>query len=109
MTDDPRKGRVAFVEAMGSEALMRRRLDTLQEFADLVSEYARETYQLSGAEVKTAQLTAQVLVGGLTEALMAWLDGRLRVSRERLVEHCAELFVAAADTSARRAFARGSE
>ena len=26
MTADPRKGRVAFVEAMGSEALMRRRL-----------------------------------------------------------------------------------
>ena len=30
MTDDPRKGRVAFVEAMGSEALMRRRLDVLR-------------------------------------------------------------------------------
>ena len=27
MTDDPRKGRVAFIEAMGSETLMRKRLE----------------------------------------------------------------------------------
>lgn len=36
-----------------------------------------------------------MLVGGLTEAVMAWLDGCLDVSRERLVEHSAALFVAA--------------
>jgi AcrR family transcriptional regulator len=101
MTADPRKGRVAFVEAMGSEALMRHRLDTLQRFAELVAAYAREAYGPDAADPETAQLTAQVLVGGLTEALIAWLDGRLEVSRERLVEHCAELFIAAAGASRR--------
>jgi AcrR family transcriptional regulator len=99
MTADPRKGRVAFVEAMGSEALMRRRLDTMQQFAELVSEYARHTYGDDAGDEETAQLTAQMLVGGLTEALIAWLEGRLQVSRERLVEHCAALFIAAANTS----------
>jgi AcrR family transcriptional regulator len=101
MTADPRKGRVAFVEAMGSEALMRRRLDTMQQFAELVAEYARETYGADAGDEETAQLTAQMLVGGLTEALIAWLEGRLQVSRERLVEHCAALFIAAANASAR--------
>jgi AcrR family transcriptional regulator len=101
MTEDPRKGRVAFVEAMGSEALMRRRLDTLQQFAELVSAYARDTYGPDAGDEETAQLTAQMLVGGLTEALIAWLEGRLQVSRERLVEHCAALFIAAANASAR--------
>jgi AcrR family transcriptional regulator len=95
MTADPRKGRVAFIEAMGSEALMRRRLDTLQRFAEFVAAYARGLDGARHVDEQTVQLTAQVLVGGLTEALIAWLDGRLDVSRERLVEHCAALFVAA--------------
>lgn len=95
MTEDPRKGRVAFVEAMGSEALMRRRLDTLQEMADLMVVYGRSLPGASSADEQTMQLTAQMMAGGLTEALIAWLEGRLEVSRDRLVEHCAALFVAA--------------
>jgi AcrR family transcriptional regulator len=97
MTADPRKGRVAFVEAMGSEALMRRRLDTLQEAADVMAGYARglDLDAVKRADKQTIELTAQVLAGGLVEALIAWFEGRLEVSRERLVEHCAALFVAA--------------
>ena len=95
MTEDPRKGRVAFVEAMGSEALLRRRLDTLQQAAEIVVAYGRELPEASAADEQTIQLTAQVLVGGLVEALIAWFEGRLEVSRERLVAHCAALFVAA--------------
>lgn len=100
MTDDPRKGRVAFVEALGSEALMRRRLDTLQEFAELLAAYVRGLAGAGDPDEETVQLTAQVLLGGLTEALIAWLEGRLHVSREKLVEHCAALWVAAAQVPA---------
>jgi hypothetical protein len=96
VTVDPRKGQVAFIEAMGSPALMRRRLDTLQQFADLVVAWGREEYG-SEPDEETAQLTAQVLVGGLAEALIAWLEGRLQVSREKLVNHCTELFLAGAN------------
>ena len=95
LTDDPRKGRVAVVEAMGSEALMRRRLDTVQQAAELVASYGRGLDQAAGVDEQTVQLTAQMLVGGLIEALIAWFEGRLEVSRERLVEHSAALFVAA--------------
>ena len=41
-------------------------------------------------------LTSTGLVGALAELLIAWLGGSLDVPRERLVDHCAELFVAAA-------------
>jgi AcrR family transcriptional regulator len=99
MTADPRKGRVALVEAMGSEALMRRRLDTLQEAAEIVVAYGRGLERGDEVDEQTIQLTAQVLVGGLVEALIAWFEGRLEVSRERLVEHCAALFVAATTVS----------
>jgi AcrR family transcriptional regulator len=99
LTDDPRKGRVALIEAMGSEALMRRRLDTLDGFAHLVADTAREFYGAEALDEAETQLTAQVLAGGITEAMIAWLEGRLDVTRERLVDHCAALFVAAAGVS----------
>ena len=60
------------------------------------------TTQGRKADEQTIQLTAQMLVGGLIEALIAWFEGRLEVSRERLVEHCAALFVAAVGVSAER-------
>jgi AcrR family transcriptional regulator len=97
MTDDPRKGRIAFVEAMGSEALMQRRLDTMRAFAALIAEQARAFYGRAAVPREDAELTTFMLVGGLAETLIAWLRGELEVSRERLVDHCAGLFVAAAD------------
>jgi AcrR family transcriptional regulator len=93
LTDDPRKGRVAIVEAMGSEALMRRRLDTIQRAVELVASYGRGLPQARGVDEQTVQLNSQMLVGGLVEALLAWFEGRLDVPRQRLVEHCAALFV----------------
>ncbi len=101
MTEDPRKGRIAFVEAMGSEALMRRRLDTLQRFAELVAAYGRGLDGADGVDDQTAQLFAQMMVGGLAEALIAWLEGRLDVSREQLVEHSSAMFIAAMRVAAR--------
>lgn len=101
MTADPRKGRVAFVEATGSEALMRRRLDTIQQFADLMADYGRGLPGVDPADEEGLQLSAQMMAGGLTEAMIAWLEGRLEVSRERLVNHCAALFVATVKVSSR--------
>ena len=99
LTADPRKGRTAFVEAMGSEALMQRRLQTLRGFAQLIAAQGRAFYGNSAVGREDAELTAFVLVGGLAETLIAWLRGELEVSRERLVDHCAEVFVAAAGVS----------
>jgi AcrR family transcriptional regulator len=96
MTDDPRKGRIAFVEAMGSEALMSRRLETLRTFAGVVAEQAEAFFGAAAPSRRELELTAHALVGALAELLIAWLDGSLGVSRERLVEHCTGLFVAAA-------------
>jgi hypothetical protein len=84
---------------MGSEALMQRRLDTLRAFAALIAEQARAFYGRKAVPREDAELTTFMLVGGLAETLIAWLRGELNVPRERLVEHCAELFVAAAGVS----------
>lgn len=95
MTDDPRKGRVAFIEAMGNPALSRRRLDTLYQFAELVAAYARQAFRATPDQEDAVQLTAQMLVGGMAEVLIAWLDDRVEVSRERLIDHATALFLAA--------------
>ncbi len=105
VTDDPRKARVLFVE-MGSEALGKRRSETLRGFAKLVADEARSFYGMPDASDPLVQTTALMLVGGLAETLMAWLDGTLAITREQLVEDCADLFVAAGEASVRLVRAR---
>ena len=99
MTDDPRKGRVAFVEALGSEALTRRRYEAIRAFAALLAEQAREFYGMTEGGDQLVELTSFMLVGGLAEALMAWLGGALETSREQLIEDSTDLFVATGEAA----------
>lgn len=93
--EDRRRARVLYVEALGSEALNRRRIET--GFAIVAS------VERAG---QVGQIAAAVLVGGFSELLVGWLDGKVDVSREQLVDDATELFVAlgakAAAMAARR-------
>jgi AcrR family transcriptional regulator len=91
VTDDPRKARVLFIEALGSEPLARRRFETVRMFARLVAAQGREFYGIEGGSL--VDTTALMLVGGLAETLLSWLDGKLRITREQLIENCTDLFV----------------
>jgi AcrR family transcriptional regulator len=93
VTVDPRKARVLFVEASGSEPLTLRRFETVRMFAGLVAEQGREFYGLRGQASSLVDTTALMLVGGLAETLLSWLDGSLPVTRAQLVEDCTDLFV----------------
>lgn len=101
MTDDPRKGRVAFVEAMGSEALMNRRFESIRSFAVLLADEARDFYRAaSAAETeRILQVTSFLLVGGLAEILIAWLRGDVDRGRDELVEDVTDLFVATGEAA----------
>jgi len=96
LTEDRRRGRVLLLEAHGSEPLQRRRLEALRGFALLTVEHGRPRLGPSAPNETDALLTATVLVGGLAELLISWLNGDLDVPRERLVHHCAALLVAGA-------------
>jgi AcrR family transcriptional regulator len=91
VTDDPRKARVLFIEAVGSERLTLRRFETVRMFAGLVAAEGREFYGIDGGSLPDT--TALMLVGGLAETLLSWLDGTLPVTREQLIEDCTDLFV----------------
>ncbi len=95
-----------FIEAMGSEPLARRRFETVRMFARLVAEQARAFYRVPGETDPLVELTALMLAGGLAEALLAWLDGSLRVTREQLIEDCTDLFVANGEAAVRLVNAR---
>jgi AcrR family transcriptional regulator len=101
LTDDPRRARVAFVEALGSEAMMRRRLQAMRDVAGLIAEYGRLTYQPPPEAETLVELTAALMAGGVAELLITWQDGGLDISRDQLIEDCAELFVAVGDSAAR--------
>lgn len=93
VTDDPRLARVLFVEALGNEALARRRLDAMHDMWRILATFARGFYGREQDTDPIADVAAALLVGGMAELLLAWLDGRLALTREQLIEDVAALFV----------------
>lgn len=90
MVDDPRKGRVLLLAPMTDPALSQRGVELLPAFAALVRE------QLTAGDDLERQLVAVGLVGALSNIFIAYLNGTLDASRERLVAHCVGLVLGAA-------------
>ena len=100
---DPRKGRVAFVEALGSEALMQRRLDATRAYGELLLD--RSTSGMRGAHHSRAALQCASLItaGGLIETMIEWMRGNVDLSADEIAENYTRLCTAAFDSAARLA------
>jgi AcrR family transcriptional regulator len=96
---DPRKARVLFVEARAVEALEQRRFEAMHGMAALVAAQGRAFYGITAPD-RLTDMTAMMLVGGLTETLLAWLDGTLHATREQLIADCADLFTVMGEAAA---------
>ncbi len=97
LTDDPRKARL-YIESVGEPALAARRAEAGRAYAALLAEIMREFGGLTEeCERAPLDLAALVLVGGVAEAIVSWLDGAVAMSRAVLVEECARLSVAAVE------------
>ncbi|GAA4617911.1 TetR/AcrR family transcriptional regulator [Saccharopolyspora hordei] len=94
IADDPRRGRLLFSVSLHSPLLARRRMDSSRLFAALLGGQAQDYYGIT--ESPHLELTTHFIVGGLAQALTAWLDGTLRVDEDELVAHCTEVFLAIA-------------
>jgi AcrR family transcriptional regulator len=101
LTEDPRRTRIAFVEALGCEPLARRRLEVLEIFAKIAAAEARATYKPPASAGPFVDLAATMLAGGMAELLIVWTDGRLTQTREELVEDCVAMFSATAEAAAK--------
>jgi AcrR family transcriptional regulator len=100
LTQDPRRARVAFAEALGSEALARRRLQAMRAMAQLIADHGRIAYGAPPEADTLVEITASLLAGGIAELLIAWLDGAIDATRDELVEDCAALFMVTAEGAA---------
>ena len=91
--EDRRRGRVLYVEALGNEALNLRRMQTGFELVELVQRDTVRRRGGSGSE-QLDRVGAAMLVGGFSEILTAWLDGRIAMDADDLVDAATTLFVA---------------
>lgn len=98
MVDDPRRARVLFVEALGNEELNRRRRETGHAAVATLERLVRRREPDAGPVTSVA---AAIVVGGTTELLMAWLDGRIDRSRDELVDEATALFVGVGEAADR--------
>jgi AcrR family transcriptional regulator len=71
LTADPRRARVAFAEALGSEALARRRLQAMRAMARLIADHGRLAYGAPREADTLVEITASLLAGGIAELLIA--------------------------------------
>ncbi|GAA5166762.1 TetR/AcrR family transcriptional regulator [Pseudonocardia eucalypti] len=92
IVDDPRRGRLLFSTAFLSAPLARRRLESGQLFCGLLAGHTKAFFGVVGDG--RLDLATQFAVGGLAQALTAWLHGHLELDPEPLVDHCTDLFVA---------------
>ncbi len=97
LTDDPRRAR-AYVEAIGSAALQQRRAQAVGVFAAVLAEQMRELRDLNGERHRARlEVATIVLIGGVSEAVARWIAGGIDLSREELIDECAQLCVGTAD------------
>jgi AcrR family transcriptional regulator len=99
--EDRRRARVLYVEALGNEALNRRRIETGHQLVRAVEQAAAERYGPVPEGEHIGRLGAAVLVGGAGELIVSWLSGSIKVSRRQLVDDATELFLAIGETAAR--------
>lgn len=84
--DDPRKGRAAFVEAFGSEALMRRRFERMRWFAGQLADQARGDRCLSRGDSRKLETACLIASGGLIETMVVWLDDGLDSTPDQVID-----------------------
>ena len=86
LTADPRIGRLVFVEALGNDVLARRRRTALGAIAEALLAGKGRSRRPPGASATYRHTVATVLVGGLAELLVAWMNGDVDAGLAQLVD-----------------------
>ena len=98
--DDPRRAKVLYNEALGNAALNRRRIEAGHDLSAFLQEDARRRRRAAPEGDAMGALSSVMLVGGISEVLTAWVEGRIDVSREQLVDDLAALTIGLIDSAA---------
>jgi AcrR family transcriptional regulator len=96
LTEDPRRGRVALVEAPALDVTRARRDVMLRRLARLSSREARKLHGPTAWAEGSGVLAATMFVGGVVQLVLGRLDGSLTVEPVVLVDAAARSFAATA-------------
>ncbi len=102
MLEDPRKGRVVLLESLASPAIGARALEESRRFASLLAATASSGDPSATDDVPVElRITAQFMIGGVSQALGAVLQGAIDVDRATLVKTLVQLFLTVDNSRAR--------
>ena len=76
------------------------RIETGYDVVTLIERDAADRRGAPPSGEQIGRMAAAVLVGGFSELLVAWLDGRIDISRQQLIDDASELFLALVETAA---------
>jgi AcrR family transcriptional regulator len=107
--DDRRRARLLYVEALGNEALNRRRIEAGRTLVAALEQRVIDRHGPPPPGEQIGRVAAAVLVGGTSELVLAWLDGRIDVPRDQLVDDATALFLAVGEAAAAVAAGRGRQ
>lgn len=102
ITDDPRRAQVLYIAGLGNEALNRRRLQAMADMAALFVRGRRDELRRRGSDDHDDPVhlvAAGIIVGGMSELVMTWLDDRTGQPLDQLIDDAAALFVALGDAA----------
>lgn len=91
---DPRKGRVAIVEAGAMPALRGRRTEILRDFAHRSAIEARDRMGLPHRSEHEEEMAGLLFIGGMAELVTAWLDGAVEATPQQIVDAASRSFLA---------------
>jgi AcrR family transcriptional regulator len=100
ITEDPRRIRVLAVEAIANERLNRRRLDALYQLARLADRHGQRLYGSPRPGDEIGRMASHILVGGLAELGLAWLDGEFNTPIDQLADDLTDLAIGFAQMTA---------
>jgi AcrR family transcriptional regulator len=99
---DPRRAKVLYTEALGNDALARRRHTTMNALITAISQPesigARTTPALESIDI----VAASMFTGGVNEILMGWIDGRIDADLDELIDDAVRLSLAVFEIAAGR-------
>jgi AcrR family transcriptional regulator len=96
LTDDPRKGRVAIVEAASISVLRPHRAELLRRFAELSAHEARELYGDEAWGEAEGYLASTMFIGGVAELVTGWIEGTVMATPDEIIAAATHHFTATA-------------
>jgi AcrR family transcriptional regulator len=97
--EDRRRARILYIEAHGNTTLNRHRRETDIAAITTLEQAAVEAAGSWPTGERVGLIGASMLIGGLSEVLLDWIDGRIDVTRDQLVDDLAALALALGETT----------